>query len=89
MGASFASPLIAKVNALPFVFHLWGGTGTGKTAGVMAAASIWGDPRPGRLMRTMNMTANSMMQMASVLRNLPFSAMSCRPSKAGLKTMTN
>jgi hypothetical protein len=72
MGASFASPLIAKVNALPFVFHLWGGTGTGKTAGVMAAASIWGDPRPGRLMRTMNMTANSMMQMASVLRNLPF-----------------
>ena len=50
----------------------WGGTGTGKTAGVMAAASIWGDPRPGRLMRTMNMTANSMMQMASVLRNLPF-----------------
>ena len=72
MGASFASPLIAKVNALPFVFHLWGGTGTGKTAGVMAAASIWGDPRPGRLVRTVNMTVNSMMQMASVLRNLPF-----------------
>ena len=72
MGASFASPLIARVNALPFVFHLWGGTGTGKTAGVMAAASIWGDPRAGRLVRTMNMTVNSMMQMASVLRNLPF-----------------
>ena len=72
MGASFASPLIARVSALPFVFHLWGGTGTGKTAGIMAAASIWGDPRPGRLMRTMNMTVNSMMQMASVLRNLPF-----------------
>lgn len=72
MGAAFASPLIAKVNALPFVFHLWGGTGTGKTAGVMAAASIWGNPRPGKLVRTMNMTVNSMMQMASVLRNLPF-----------------
>ncbi len=72
MGASFASPLIASVNALPFVFHLWGGTGTGKTAGIMAAASIWGDPRPGRLVRTVNMTVNSMMQMASVLRNLPF-----------------
>ena len=72
MGAAFASPLIAKVNALPFVFHLWGGTGTGKTAGIMAAASIWGDPRPGRLVRTVNMTVNSMMQMASVLRNLPF-----------------
>ena len=72
MGASFASPLIAKVNALPFVFHLWGGTGTGKTAGIMAAASIWGNPRAGKLTRTMNMTVNSMMQMASVLRNLPF-----------------
>ena len=72
MGASFASPLIAKVNALPFVFHLWGGSGAGKTVGVMTAASIWGDPRPGRLTRTMNMTVNSMMQMASVLRNLPF-----------------
>ena len=72
MGASFASPLIAKVSALPFVFHLWGGTGVGKTAGAMVAASIWGNPRPGKLMRTMNMTVNSMMQMASVLRNLPF-----------------
>ena len=72
MGAAFASPLIARVNALPFVFHLWGGTGTGKTAGVMTAASIWGNPRPGKLTRTMNMTVNSMMQMASVLRNLPF-----------------
>ena len=72
MGASFASPLIARVNALPFVFHLWGGTGFGKTVGLMTAASIWGDPRPGRLTRTMNMTVNSMMQMASVLRDLPF-----------------
>ena len=72
MDASFASPLIAKVNALPFVLHLWGGTGFGKTAGIMAAASIWGNPRPGKLVRTMNMTVNSMMQMASVLRNLPF-----------------
>ena len=72
MGAAFASPLIAQVNALPFVFHLWGGTGTGKTAGVMTAASIWGNPRAGKLVRTMNMTVNSMMQMASVLRNLPF-----------------
>ena len=72
LDASFASPLIAKVNALPFVLHLWGGTGVGKTVGVMAAASIWGNPRPGKLTRTMNMTVNSMMQMASVLRNLPF-----------------
>ena len=72
MDASFASPIIAKAGALPFVLHLWGGTGSGKTVGMMVAASIWGNPRPGKLVRTMNMTINSMMQTASILKNLPF-----------------
>ena len=31
LAASFASVLIAKVGALPFVLHLWGGTGSGKS----------------------------------------------------------
>lgn len=30
MAASFASPLIERCGALPFVFHLWGTTGGGK-----------------------------------------------------------
>lgn len=72
MAASFASPLLAKVNALPFVLHLWGGTGSGKTVGMMVAASIWGNPLLGRLTRSMNMTVNSMMATAAVLKNLPF-----------------
>ena len=72
MDASFASPIIAKAGALPFVLHLWGGTGSGKTVGMMVAASIWGNPRLGRMVRTMNMTINSMMQTASILKNLPF-----------------
>ena len=52
MAASFASPIIEKVNGLPFVFHLWGGTGTGKTVGLMTAMSIWGNPRMGKTVRT-------------------------------------
>jgi uncharacterized protein (DUF927 family) len=72
MAASFASPLIERVNALPFVFHLWGKTGKGKTVALMAAMSIWGDPRPGKLTRTMNMTNAAMMSTAAFLNNLPF-----------------
>ena len=34
--------------------------------------SIWGNPRIGKLVRTMNMTANAMMSTAAVLYNLPF-----------------
>lgn len=72
MAASFASPIIEKVNGLPFVFHLWGGTGTGKTVGLMTAMSIWGNPRMGKTVRTMNMTTNSMLSTAAFLCNLPF-----------------
>lgn len=72
MAASFASPLIERVNALPFVFHLWGSTGKGKTVALMIAMSIWGDPSAGKLTRTMNMTNAAMMDSVAFLRNIPF-----------------
>lgn len=72
LAASFASVLIERVKALPFVLHLWGGTGSGKTVAAMTAASIWGNPAQGKLMRTMNTTTNAMMSTAAVLRNIPF-----------------
>lgn len=72
MAASFASPLVELVGENPFVFHLWGGTGAGKTIGLMVAMSVWGDPAMGAMTRTMNMTANSMLSTAAFLRNLPF-----------------
>lgn len=72
LAASFASVLVERVSALPFVLHLWGGTGSGKTVAMMVAASVWGNPGMGKLVRTMNMTVNSMMSTASILRNLPF-----------------
>jgi len=72
LAASFSSPLIELTNSLPFVFHLWGGTGAGKTVALMASMSVWGNPSMGKLVRTMNMTQNSMMTTASFLHNLPF-----------------
>lgn len=72
MAASLASPIISRVHALPFVWHLWGGTSSGKTVAMMCAMSAWGDPRLGALCRTLNMTPNSMMTTAAFLHNLPF-----------------
>lgn len=72
MAAAFASPLIELIGENPFVFHLWGGTGSGKTIALMVAMSIFGDPSMGKMTRTMNMTANSMLTTAAFLRNLPF-----------------
>ena len=40
MAASFASPLIELIGENPFVFHLWGGTGSGKTVAIMVAMSV-------------------------------------------------
>lgn len=72
MAAAFASPLIELVGANSFVFHLWGETGTAKTVALLMAMSIYGDPSMGKMTRTMNMTANSMLSTAAFLNNLPF-----------------
>ncbi|EJX04981.1 protein containing DUF927 [gut metagenome] len=71
MAASFASVLIEKVNALPFILHLWGGTGTGKTVALMCASSVWGNPRVGCYTLSLNMTQNALLQTAATLYNLP------------------
>lgn len=69
IAASLASVLIEKTGALPFVLHLWGGTGSGKTVALKVAASVWGDP--GSFMQTINMTPNALMQTAGMLYSLP------------------
>lgn len=71
--ASAASVLIELVNALPFVFHIWSGeSGTGKTVAIMAAISIWGNPKMGGLVKTMNTTKVGIMRSAAFLYSLPF-----------------
>ena len=74
LAASFASPLIEIVGALPFILHLWGTTGFGKTVSLMIASSVWGNPEMGCLTKTMNMTANAMARTACFLYNIPFCA---------------
>ena len=71
MAASFASPLVEKLNLLPFILHVWGKTGTGKTVGMIVAMSIWGDSAMGKLTKSMNNTINSVMDTCAFMRNLP------------------
>ena len=73
-GASFAAPLIEKVNALPFIVHYWGKTGAGKTVGMIAAMSVWGKPTLGNLTRTMDATVNACTSKAAFLGSIPFAA---------------
>lgn len=71
--ASFSSCLIELVNALPFVFHIWSGeSGTGKTVAIMAAMSIWGNPKMGGLVKTMNTTKVNIMRTSAFLHSLPY-----------------
>ena len=71
MAASFASVLLKITGTLPFIIHLWGGTGAGKTVGLMVALSIWGDPSLGKLVKTLNSTTVAMGRYASFMNSLP------------------
>ena len=71
LAASFASPLLSVLGALPFFVHSWGGSGTGKTVALMLAASVWGDPMKGRLVQTFNATRVGQELTAAFLNHLP------------------
>lgn len=72
IAASFASVLVQPFGALPFFVHLWGvDSGTGKTVGLMAAASVWGSPALGDYIQTFNSTAVSNERTAAFLNSLP------------------
>lgn len=71
MAASFASVLLEPLGVLPFVLHVWGPTGTCKTVALMVAMSIWGNPKMGGLVKTMNMTKNAIMRNAAFLCSIP------------------
>lgn len=72
LAASFASPLIKKIGALPFFVHLWGvESATGKTVALMLAASVWGNPDVGQYIQTFNSTQVGHEKTAAFLNNLP------------------
>ncbi|MBQ6832844.1 MAG: DUF927 domain-containing protein [Lachnospiraceae bacterium] len=72
MATSFASVLLEPLKVLPFVTHVWGTTGTCKTVALMVAMSIWGNPKLGGLVKSMNMTRNAIMRNAAFLCSIPF-----------------
>lgn len=71
LAASFAAPLVKKLNALSFFVHLWGMQGTGKTVALLMAASVWCDPEIGRYVKTFSGTKVSQEVFAAFCGNLP------------------
>ena len=71
LAAAFASVLVEPCDALPFVVHAWGGTGAGKTVGLMLAASVWADPTAGAYYKTFNSTGVGQEMTAGFLNSLP------------------
>ena len=71
ISASFASALLTPLDLQPFFLHLWGCTGLGKTVLLQLAASVWGDPAPGKLITTFNATATGLELTAAFLHDIP------------------
>lgn len=69
--SSFASVLVKPCGALPFFVHLWGGTETGKTVGLMLAASVWANPKMGEYIHTFNSTSVAQELAATFVNSMP------------------
>lgn len=70
MATTLASPLLEKLNVLPYIVNVWSSmSGSGKTLSCMVAMSIWGNPDVGALRLSSNNTQNYYMTMASFMRN--------------------
>lgn len=70
--ASLASVLVKPCGTLPFIFHLYGEAGKGKTISLMLASSIWGDPGENGYMADPKSTKTAFEMRLNLLNNLPF-----------------
>lgn len=72
LAASFASPLLNVLGALPFFVHVWAvESGTNKTVSLMLASSVWGDPELGAYTKTFCSTDVGHELTAAFLNHLP------------------
>lgn len=69
--ASLAAPLVGMLDLDGFIVDFSAKTSRGKTTALIAAASAWGDPRPGELVRTWAATRASIEALAAVSCHLP------------------
>lgn len=72
IASSFASVLIEKLHINPFIVHLWGKSGTGKSVSLIVAMSIWGNPAIGHLVKNLNSTNVGFERISAFLNNVPF-----------------
>lgn len=86
LAASFASVILEPCGLLPFFLHAWGGTETGKTVGLMIAASVWASPKMGDYITTFNSTLVGQEMTATFLNSLPMCVDELQiQSSAGIK----
>ena len=72
LATSFAAPLVKFCGNLPFIMHLWGKTGYGKTVALMLAASVWCCPdRGGGYIKTLGDTKNAQEIFSAFCQNTP------------------
>lgn len=69
LAASFAAPLLKILQQRIFFVYNWGNSAGGKTAGLKAALSVWGDPD--KLMVNFNATQVALERMAAFYCDLP------------------
>ena len=74
MASSFSSILVKIFKINPFIVHLWGKSGNGKTVSQMVCASIWGNPTKGKLLTSLDNTKVALERMLNFFRNLPLIA---------------
>lgn len=71
LAASFASILVGKVGALPFIVDLWGETEGGKTVALMMAASVWANPTDSQYIGDFKTTDVALEAKCNLLNHLP------------------
>lgn len=86
MAASFASPLVKIFQINPFIVHLWGKSSNGKTVAQMICASIWGDPKKGKLLSSLDSTKVASERLCNFLRNIPLILDELQITKTKYKT---
>ncbi len=72
VSAALASVLVEPLGLLPFVFHLYGEAGKGKTVATMLAAAVWGDPNEKGYISDPKSTVTAIEVYLDCLNNLPY-----------------
>ena len=71
LAASFASILVGKLGALPFIVDLWGETEGGKSVSMMLAASVWANPDNNQYIGDFKTSEVQLEVRADLLNHLP------------------